>query len=63
MLACNAWKVDWATDSPVVSPAKPARAVEYDHNGEFRHLGYTAPLTVRSRTTEKALTALTRRAA
>ena len=41
------------------------RVVEYDHDGEFRHLGYyTAPLTTgRSRTAEKALTTLTRRAA
>ena len=45
------------------SPAKPVRVVEYDHDGEFRHLGYTAPLTARSRTAEKAPTALTRRAA
>ena len=47
----------------MVSPAKPVRVVEYDHEGEFRHLGYTASLTARSRTAEKALTALTRRAA
>lgn len=61
--ACDAWTVDWATDSPVVSPAKPVRVVEYDHDGEFRHLGYTYPLTAHSRTAEKALTTLTRRAA
>ena len=34
-LACDAWTVDWVTDSPVVSPAKPVRVVEYDHDGEF----------------------------
>jgi len=62
VLACDERKLDWATDSPVVSPAKPVRVVEYDHAGEFRHLGYTASLTARSRTAEKALTALTRRA-
>ena len=38
-------------------------SVEYDHADEFRHLGYTASLTGRSRTAEKSLTALTRRAA
>ena len=63
VLACGARTADWATDSPVVSPAKPVRVVEYDHDGAFRHLGYTAPLTARSRTAEKALTALARRAA
>ena len=39
------------------------RVVEYDHDDEFRHLGYTASLTGRSRTAEKSPTALTRRAA
>ena len=63
VLACDAWTMDWATDSPMVSPAKPVRVVEYGHDGEFRHLGYTAPLTARSRTAEKALTTLTRHAA
>ena len=63
MLACDAWTVDWATDSPSISPAKPVRVVEYDYDDEFRHLGYTASLTARSRTAEKALTKLTRRAA
>ena len=64
MLACDVWTVDWATDSPVVSPAKPVRVVEYNHHdGGFCHLGYTATLTARSRTAEKALTALTRRTA
>ena len=53
---------DWATDSPVVLSAKPVRVVEYDHDGEFCHLGYTALLTARSRTAERALTTLTRRA-
>ena len=62
MLACDAWAVDWATDSPVISSAKPVRVVEYNRDGEFRHLGYTAPLTARSRTAERALTTLTRRA-
>ena len=52
MLACDAWTVDWVTDSPVVSPAKPVRVVEYGHDDEFRHLGYTASLTARSRTAE-----------
>ena len=47
----------------MILPAKPVRVVEYDHDGEFRHLGYTAPLTARSGTAEKALTSLTRRAA
>ena len=47
----------------MVLSAKPVRVVEYDHDGEFHHLGYTAPLTARSRTAEKALTTLTRRAA
>ena len=47
----------------MISSAKPVRVVEYDHDDEFRHLGYTAPLTGRSRTAEKSLTALTRRAA
>ena len=63
VLACDAWAVDWATDSPVISSAKPVRVVEYNRDGEFRHLGYTAPLTARSRTAERALTTLTRRAA
>ena len=63
LLSCDAWTVDWATGSPVISSAKPVREVEYDHEGEFRHLGYTAPLTGRSRTAEKALTTHTRRAA
>ena len=63
VLSCDAWTVDWATGSPLISPAKPVRVVEYDHDGEFPHLGYTAPLTGRSRTAEKALTTLTRRAA
>ena len=63
MLACDAWTVGWVTDLLVVSSAKPVRVVEYDHDGEFRHLGYTAPLTAHSRTAEKALTALIRRAA
>ena len=62
-LACDAWAVDWATDSPLISPAKPVRVVEYDHDDEFRHLGYTASLTACSRTEETALTKLTRRAA
>ena len=47
----------------MVSPAKPVRVVEYDHDGEFRPLGYTAPLTALTRTAEKVLTTLTRRAA
>ena len=55
--------MDWATDSPSISPTKPARVVEYGHGDEFRHLGYTAPLTARSGTAEKALTKLTRRTA
>ena len=64
VLSCDAWIVDWATGSPVISSAKPVRVVEYDHDDEFRHLGYyTASLTGRSRTAEKSLTALTRRAA
>ena len=50
VLACDAWAVDRATDSPVILSAKPVRVVEYDHDGEFRHLDYTAPLTARSRT-------------
>ena len=62
VLSCDAWIVDWATGSPVISSAKPVRVVEYDHDDEFRHLGYTASLTGRSRTAEKSLTALTRRA-
>ena len=62
VLACDTWTVDWATGSPVISSTKLVRVVEYDHDGEFRHLGYTASLTARSRTAEKALTALTRRA-
>ena len=63
VLTCDAWTVDWATDSRVVSLARPVRVVEYDHDGEFRHLGHTASLTARSRTAEKALTTLIRRAA
>ena len=63
VLACGAWTVNWATDSPVILSAKPVRVVEYDYDGEFRHLGYTAPLTARSWTAERALTTLTRRAA
>ena len=63
VLSCDAWIVDWVTGPPAISSAKPVRVVEYDHDGEFRHLGYTAPLTGRPRTAEKALTALTRRAA
>ena len=47
----------------MISPAKPVRMVEYGHDDEFRHLRYTASLTARSRTAEKALTTLTRRAA
>ena len=39
------------------------RVVEYYHDGEFCHFGYIVPLTARSRTAEKALTTLTRRAA
>ena len=63
VLSCDAWIVDWATGTPVISSAKPVRVVEYDHDDEFHHLGYTASLTGRSRTAEKSLTALTRRAA
>ena len=63
VLSCDAWTVDWATGSTLISSAKPVRVVEYDHDGEFRHLGYTASLTGRSRTAEKALTTPTRRAA
>ena len=63
VLSCDAWIVEWATGSPVISSAKPVRVVEYDHDDAFRHLGYTAPLTGRSRAAEKSLTALTRRAA
>ena len=62
-LECDTWITDWATGSPVVSPAKPVRVKEYDHDDEFRHLGYTASLTGRSRTAERSLTSLTRRAA
>ena len=62
-LVCDAWTVDWATDPPVISPAKPVLVVEYDHDDEFRNLGYTASLTSRSRTAEKALTTLAWRAA
>ena len=40
-----------------------AGSLEYDHDGELGHLSYTAPLTARSRTAERALTSLTRRAA
>ena len=47
----------------MISSAKRVRVVEYDHDDEFRHLGYTASLTGRSRTAKKSLTALTRRAA
>ena len=61
VLACDAWTVDWATGSPVISPAKPVRVVEYDHDGEFRHLGYTAPLTGRSRHSRAALPRCSRR--
>ena len=43
--SCDAWIVDWATGPPVVSPTKPVRVVEYDHDDKFRHLGYTASLT------------------
>ena len=46
-----------------MSSAKPVCVVEYDHVGGFRHLGHTASLTGRSRTAQKSLTALTRRAA
>ena len=60
---CDAWTVGWATGSPAILSAKPVRVVEYDHDGEFRHLGFTALLTARSRTAERALTTLTRRAA
>ena len=56
VLACDAWTVDWATGSPVILSAKPVRVVEYVHDGEFRHLGYTASLTAHSRTAERALT-------
>ena len=64
VLSCDAWVVDWATGSPLISSAKPVRVVEYDHDDYFCHLGYTAQLTGRSRTTaEKALTTLTRCAA
>ena len=63
VLECDAWTADWSTGSPAIRPAKPVRVVEFDHVAEFRHLGYTAPLTARSRTAEKALTTLTRRAA
>ena len=35
--ACDAWTVDWATDSPVVSSAKSVHAVEYDHDGDHYH--------------------------
>ena len=63
VLECDAWTADWSTGSPAILPAKPVRVVEFDHVAEFRHLGYTAPLTARSRTAEKALTTLMRRAA
>ena len=55
VLSCDAWIADWATGSPVISSAKPVRVVEYDHDDEFRHLGYTAPLTGRSRTLRSRL--------
>ena len=63
VLTCDAWIVEWATGSPVISSAKPVRVVEFDHDDEFRYLGYTTPLTDRPRTAKKSLTALTRRAA
>ena len=63
----DVWTVYWSTDSPRTSPTKPVGVAEYDHDDEFCHLGYTAPLTARSKTAEKALTRaltkLTRRAA
>ena len=62
-LGCGAWAVNWGTDSPMVSPTKPVRVVEYDHDDEVRNLGYTASLTARSRTAETALTKLTRHGA
>ena len=62
-LACDAWITSWATGSPEVSSTKPVRITEYEHDGEFRHLGYTASLTGSSRKAEKSLTALTRRTA
>ena len=62
VLECDAWIADWATGSPAILPANPLHVVEFDHGAEFRHLGYTAPLTARSRTAEKALRTLARRA-
>ena len=61
-LACDAWAADWATDSPLILLTKLVRVVEYDHDDEFRHIGYTTSLTARLRTAETALTKLTRRA-